>query len=100
MSEAVSLGTDGANVDIEGFRGQKEDLNQLIQELSTKMKAAIPTAQVTFDTDVYPSQEPSYDYATLAKWLDFFVPMACAMPTENPQCSSPLSRTGCTFTCL
>ena len=77
VSEALSLGTDGANVDIEGFQGQKDDLNKLIEELGTEFRSKIPTAQVTFDTAVYPSDEPSYDYPTLAKSLDFFVPMAC-----------------------
>ena len=85
VSEAVSLGTDGANVDIEGFKGQKDDLNKLIAELAKEFRAKIPTAQVTFDTAVYPSDEPSYDYTTLAKHLDFFVPMACARhPLPTP----------------
>ena len=63
------------NVDIEGFRGQTADLNALIKELYTRFKKAIPTAQVTFDTDIFPRDEPGYDYAPLARSLDFFVPM-------------------------
>ena len=94
VSEAVSLGTDGANVDIEGFKGQKDDLNKLIAELAKEFRAKIPTAQVTFDTAVYPSDEPSYDYTTLAKSLDFFVPMACAhsLPLLVRMSSSLLER--------
>ena len=76
VAEAVQLGTDGANVDIEGFRGQKDDLTSLISELSSEFKRRIPTAQVTFDTTVFPSDEPAYDYVNLAKHLDFFLPMA------------------------
>jgi hypothetical protein len=60
------------NVDIEGFNGEKHDLNMLIAELYSEFKKAIPTAQVTFDTDVYPGNEPNYDYVTLTKNLDFF----------------------------
>ena len=45
VAEAVQLGTDGANVDIEGFGGQKDDLTSLISELSSEFKRRIPTAR-------------------------------------------------------
>ena len=85
VAEALQFGTDGVNVDIEGFRGQKADLNALIEELYTRFKKAIPAAQITFDTDIFPRDEPGYDYRTLAKSLDFFVPMFydMALPPQH-----------------
>jgi hypothetical protein len=81
VSEALRRGTDGVNVDVENFSGQKDDLTALVADLYSAFKLAIPTSQVSFDADVFPGMRNklSYDYPSLAAVVDFFVPMAYDM---------------------
>ena len=95
LDDAMQRGTDGVNVDIEGFSGEKEDLNLLIGELHDTFKAALPSSQISFDTAIYPignGWDSGFDYPFLAKKLDFFLPMAYDMISwSNSQfANSPL----------
>ena len=75
VTDAVVHGTDGANVDIEGLRGEKSDLNALIKELATEFRKAVPMAQISFDLPAGDAEPTSYDVAFLTTVLDFVLLM-------------------------
>jgi len=68
---------DGINLDIEGYSGMAEPLVAFTERVGVALRAAIPTAQLSFDTTIFPeSMDGYYGFSGLAAACDFLVPMA------------------------
>ena len=77
LQQALDLGTDGVNLDIERFSGDRDGLTTFVRELCAAFRDSIKTAQLSFDLAIAPSgQTARYDHRALAEAVDFIVPMA------------------------
>ena len=89
---ALELGTDGINLDIERFTGDREGLTLYVNELAVALRKNIAAAQLSFDLAIAPDGQTShYDHRALARALDFIVPMAY---DENWGSLTPAANSG------
>eukprot|EP01012_Entosiphon_sulcatum_P031412 TRINITY_DN3960_c0_g1_i1.p1 TRINITY_DN3960_c0_g1~~TRINITY_DN3960_c0_g1_i1.p1 ORF type:complete len:341 (-),score=37.58 TRINITY_DN3960_c0_g1_i1:4-1026(-) len=87
-------GLDGINFDIEGNAANRDGLTALVSLSYNRFKSELPGSQVTFDTSIDASaNSPGYDYAALANYTDFVVPMGYDMcwGTKTGEPNSPLA---------
>ncbi len=104
VTTGQGYGTDGVSLDIEGYQSKNAYLTALVTELASKFRARVPHGQLSFCVqiwpDAYPKQIPypaTYNFQALAEQLDFLVPMAYDMYTDetwsgkdwNPHANSP-----------
>ena len=78
--EMDHFGLDGGNFDVEGQynTSRKSALTSLICETRQAMQQYLPDATLTFDLAIAPDNPTirgGYDYAALAKCLDYIIPM-------------------------
>jgi di-N-acetylchitobiase len=100
VSQMVSSGTDGVNVDLEAFKGGLNGsknsvpnaaaplLTSLLAELRLALLRANSRAQLSLASQVWPTSYPAYyyggyNYTAIANHVDFFVVMAYDMVEDN-----------------
>jgi spore germination protein YaaH len=86
-------GWDGANLDVEGFddAAKRDGLTAIVCELRAAMSTWLPGSQLSFDSSMDPASDNQYyDYKSLSKCVDFFVPMAYDLMGGQPAPNSPL----------
>ena len=92
-SEMLALYTDGVNLDVEGLTSGAPALTQFTSIVAAALRAANPSAQLSFDTSIYPTAVAGgYDLVSLAAICDFLVPMAYDMDwaASPARANSPL----------